>query len=252
MPADMLRVAGPGVAELRPALQLPDFLFGKFEVTNRSSSCLSTPVAPPPRVLDEPVQEGRRTLSWDEAVAQFRTRPGASRALDMGTRYYATRQADFPVRGVSWYEAAAYAAFAGRSLPTVHHWRRAARVGIYSDILAASNFAGKSVAPVASSGRRSYGTYDMAGNVKEWCVNAVGSDRYILGGAWNEPATRSPLRRPITIRTPGHFGFRTISELRPAAVPGPAREPIERIHRDYSAEHPPTTPVQRVSQPLCL
>ena len=38
-------------------------------------------------------------------------------------------QADFPVGGVSWYEAAAYAAFAGKSLPTIYHWYRAAGSG---------------------------------------------------------------------------------------------------------------------------
>ena len=31
-------------------------------------------------------------------------------------------QADYPVGGVSWYEAAAYAEFKGKSLPTIYHW----------------------------------------------------------------------------------------------------------------------------------
>ena len=32
------------------------------------------------------------------------------------------RQDDYPVSGISWYEAAAYAEFAGKSLPTGEHW----------------------------------------------------------------------------------------------------------------------------------
>jgi pimeloyl-ACP methyl ester carboxylesterase len=32
-----------------------------------------------------------------------------------------------------------------------------------------------------------HGTYDMAGNVREWCVNSVADQRYILGGAWSDP-----------------------------------------------------------------
>jgi hypothetical protein len=28
----------------------------------------------------------------------------------------------------------------------------------------------------------------QAGNVKEWCSNAVGGKRYILGGSWRDPA----------------------------------------------------------------
>ncbi len=39
---------------------------------------------------------------------------------------YPAEQDDYPVTGVSWYEAAAYARWAGKSLPTIYHWSRAA------------------------------------------------------------------------------------------------------------------------------
>jgi len=95
---------------------------------------------------------------------------------------------DLPVGGVSWFEATGYAAWAGKSLPTVFHWRLAARQSIFSEILLWSNFDTKGPAAVGSSaGLGPNGTYDMAGNVREWCVNRTGDMRHILGGAWSEP-----------------------------------------------------------------
>ena len=121
-------------------------------------------------------------------MAEFRDatgRPGPS-TWELGT--YPEGKEEWPVGGISWYEAAAYAKFAGRSLPTVHHWRLAASQSVHSQILNWSNFTGKSPARVGEFlGVGPYGTYDMAGNVKEWCTNEVGDRRYILGGGWNEP-----------------------------------------------------------------
>jgi formylglycine-generating enzyme required for sulfatase activity len=115
-------------------------------------------------------------------------------------------QDDYPVSGVSWYEAAAYAEFVGKSLPTIYQWFQAASLGIDSSILETSNFSGKGPAPVGSyGGLGPFGTYDMAGNVKEWCFNSQGSRRYILGGASTEPKymyqetdARPPLDRSAT------------------------------------------------------
>ena len=38
-------------------------------------------------------------------------------------------KADHPVTDVTWYEAAAYAAFRGKQLPTIFQWEKAARNG---------------------------------------------------------------------------------------------------------------------------
>src|SRR4051812_40966108 len=85
----------------------------------------------------------------------------------------------------------AYARFAGKSLPTVAHWNRAASVRNSAWIVPASNFSGRGSVPVGTTrGISAFGTYDMAGNVREWCLNASGTERFILGGGWNDPPYR--------------------------------------------------------------
>ena len=182
----MVRVPGGAVSGIG---QLPAFFIDKYEVTNKAfKRFVDAGGYRSARYWPPSMTTHARTVSWEEAVAEFRDttgRPGPS-TWELGT--YPEGQDDWPVRGVSWYEATAYAQFAGKSLPTVHHWRLAAAMGIHSAILEWSNFSGKGPARAGEYlGIGPYGTFDMAGNVKEWCANAVRDRRYIMGGAWNEP-----------------------------------------------------------------
>ena len=144
---------------------------------------------------------------------------------------------------MSWYEAAAYAEFAGKSLPTLYHWFHAAGTGIYYDIVRFSNFDRKGPARVGSyHGLSPYGTYDMAGNVKEWCWNEASGSRYLLGGAWSEPSymfteldARPPLDRSST------NGFRCVQY--PGGLGATLTGPIEHPYRDYTNEKPVTDQV---------
>ncbi len=77
----------------------------------------------------EPFIDGGRSVPWEEAVERFRDATGQPGPATWKSGTYPDGQAEFPVGGVSWYEAAAYAAFAGKSLPTIHHWYRAAAPG---------------------------------------------------------------------------------------------------------------------------
>ena len=163
-------------------------------------------------------------------------RPGP--ATWEGGRYPAGPE-NFPVAGVSWYEAAAYAEFAGKSLPTLYHWYMTAEpnAGLY--LIPLSNFGTVGPAPVGKyRGVTSAGVFDMAGNVKEWCWNETDEGfRFSLGGAWNESSylfTDADARRPFDRNS--NNGFRCVRYTGPLAAELTA--PKAWAFRDFTKEKP--------------
>ena len=242
VPPGMVRVVGDR-DPVRTGLigEVDDFWIDRFEVTNRQFKEFVDQGGYGQRdYWREPFREGERSVPWEEAIERFLDTTGRPGPATWKSGTYADGQADFPVGGVSWYEAAAYAAFAGKSLPTIHHWYRAAGLGRSMDILWASNFDGKGPAPVGRhDGLGPFGTYDMAGNVKEWCWTETNHQRFLLGGAWNEPMdmfadydAKGPFER-----APG-YGFRLAKYTRPLppAVAAPVR--IEALVRDARKQKP--------------
>lgn len=81
---------------------------------------------------------------------------------------YPDGEENYPVTGVSWYEAEAYATYAHKQLPTVFHWSQVAETSRTMFVVPLSNFNGKSTTPVGSNpGYCTFGIYDLAGNARE-------------------------------------------------------------------------------------
>jgi hypothetical protein len=184
------------------------FLLDKYEVTNGAyQQFVDAGGYREARYWSEPFVRDGDPLTWEEGIALLDDGTGRAGPATWELSRYPEGEADHPVRGVSWYEAAAYCEFVGKRLPTFFHWRRAAGLDIFDDVLQHSNFSGEGPEPVgARGGPGPYGTLDQAGNVKEWTWNATADGlRYILGGAWNEPKymfqdpdARDPLARDET------------------------------------------------------
>ena len=131
--------------------------------------------------------------------------------------YYPDGQEEYPVTGISWYEASAYAAFAGKKLLTVYHWSSVAETYSSCNIIPFSNFNKKSTVPVGSmESISSFGIYSLAGNVREWCYNGteVKGESYILEEAgmteyaFMDAGSQYSLNRSLS------NGFRCIKELK--------------------------------------
>jgi len=245
-PPGMVFASG-GTTPSLPDTVLPDYWIDKYEVTNRQyQEFVAARGYQSPNFWKHPFVKDGHTLTFAQAMTEFRDATGRPGPADWRFGTYPAGQEDFPVGGVSWYEAAAYAEFAGKSLPTTHHWYRASgRNSSFAFMATLSNFGRTGPARVGThTGISPVGAYDMAGNVREWCWNAVGSRRYILGGGWKDsgdvcmnPENRSPFDRADV------NGFRCIRSLAP--IPEKALAPVDLTPVDHAGVAPVSEAVFR-------
>lgn len=252
VPPGMTRVLGAATA----TGEIEDFFVDKYEVTNRQyKEFVDKGGYRERKYWTQTFMKEGRNLSWDEAMAQFRDQTGRPGPATWQAGDYPAGQADQPVDGVSWYEAAAYAAYVGKNLPTLWHWGLAAgqATPLWGEgwLGYVSNFKGEGTAPVGSyPSMTAYGAFDMAGNVREWCWNKTGEGRILRGGAWNDATYMATYisQSPAFDRSPKN-GFRCAMYGDVTRLAGKAFEPYEIVSTDFPnfrKEKPVPDPVFKV------
>lgn len=208
VPPDMVRVPGGEYVITSPDMPtglsatLDEFFIDRFEVTNEQYREF---VAAGGYTKLEHWNEFPPGADPAELMADFVDRTGQPGPRGWSAGRYPEGEARYPVSGVSWYEAAAYAEFRGRALPTLHQWEKAARDGEttgYDGYVLPWGFVrgGEEVGHRSRSqatgpgpvdehpfGISPYGAYAMAGNAKEWLANRYGDGRAATGGSWQDP-----------------------------------------------------------------
>jgi pimeloyl-ACP methyl ester carboxylesterase len=222
---------------------VPEFLIDKFEVTNKQfKAFVDAGGYRNSAYWTLPILDGGKVIPLDAALGKFTDRTGRQGPATWEAGTYPDGTENHPVTGVSWYEAAAYAAFAHKQLPTVFHWAAVADTSRSEFLLPLSNFSGKSTSAVGSlAGFSTFGVYDLAGNAREWTFNQRGdSDQhFILGGGWTDPsyAFNDAFTQPALDRSDSN-GFRCIKELANDSSSAALRRSIALGLRDYSKEKP--------------
>ncbi|MEW6238817.1 MAG: SUMF1/EgtB/PvdO family nonheme iron enzyme [Candidatus Omnitrophota bacterium] len=176
---------------------LPGYFIGKYEITNEEFACfINAGGYEKPEYWPEEGWNFRRQMNW--------TQPRSWTDRD----YNGQHQERYPVCSISWFEAQAYCRWlsikTGKPyrLPTGQEWEKAARGSDgrifpwgnewkekacnwlgdfnkdYQPHSESDGFARTSPVGYYEEGVSPYGAYDMAGNVMEWCADALEQKAY--------------------------------------------------------------------------
>jgi dienelactone hydrolase len=226
----------------RDTVQLDDFLMDKLEITNRQYKTFVDAGGYTNRKWwDSTIVRDGKPIAWEAAMSLFVDRTGRPGPSSWEGGAPAEGSDALPVGGVSWYEARAYARFVGKSLPVVVEWNAAAMPEAARWVVPQGRY--ESTGPVVGGAERGVsprGVYDLAGNVREWTLNArEPGSRYILGGGWTDPPYlfSEIYTQPEFDRSPIN-GIRLVRRIGDGENLVAASAPIPGLTRDYNAVRP--------------
>ena len=221
---------------------LSDFLMNDMEVTNTQYKAFVDAGGYTNRAWwDSTMVRDGKPVSWEQAMALFVDKTGRPGPATWEGGAPSAEAVVLPVGGVSWYEARAFARFSKKELPTVYEWNAAAIPEAARWVVPHGRY--ESAGPVRGGDKTSVsprGVYDMAGNVREWTVNArENGSRYILGGGWSDPPYlfSEVYAQPEMDRSPIN-GIRLVRRLHASADLARASAPIPFAARDFATARP--------------
>jgi len=227
--------------------RIPAFFIDRFEVTNRAYKEFVDAGGYAEAAYWQGLPlDGAGTTDWRALVQRFVDVTGRPGPSNWQAGSYPDGAEELPVTGISWFEAAAYCRYRGKELPTVYHWYRAANPvqeawdSLSSFIVKQSNFSGRALQPVQRMGGVGpYGTYDMAGNAREWLWTQGSTGRWNVGGTYMDPTYMyaQPEEAPPTDRSDLN-GVRCMRTLQGGPTPEDLRKPFLTEHADFAALQP--------------
>jgi len=243
---------GPPDEQPRHKVALNGFYIDKYEVTNAQFTkfvaatkyqtvaelkpdAKKFPDAPKDRLVPFSAVFKCCPADTNGAPVWWEFTPGANWLHPDGPKSTLEGKDDYPVVHICWDDAAAYAKWAGKRLPTEAEWEYAARGGLDTKEYAwgetaqgekgkwfANTFQGKfpakdtgedgytGIAPVGKFPSNGYGLYDISGNVWEWCQDWYQPNYYRRSPAENPPGPatgfeEAPGEGPSKVRRGGSF-----------------------------------------------
>lgn len=231
-------------------IDLGGFLIDRTEVTNAEYfAFVEAGGYTDPAIWQPIIDASEGGLTWEIIRERFRDSTGHAGPAGWQLGAGLAGQRDWPVVGVSWYEANAYLAYREKSLPSVQHWLRATlgpmewKYPFASFVVPPSNIGGAALEPVGSRlAAESHGAFDLIGNANEWTTSKDARGTAVIGSSFQDPPWShnfpqfvDPLYRGNDI---GFRGIRRTAQSTPDATP------------DIDAFEDFTTSVRRVSDEM--